>query len=212
MARKKRDPNEPDICPFRVVTDTREQAPWSFDGIHGDARDRNRPLIIPVVTRTLATGDYSIEGMELLVSVERKSIEDLYGTLGRERERFDREIVRLDAMRFAAVVIEADWREIINSPPPHTKLPPKSVYRSIIAYSQRFPRVHWFAMDGRRLAEITTFRILERFWKDRQEERKSSGQMHAQQRGNASNADQSPDRSAGAKHSQRIIRGGIYSK
>ena len=155
------------VCPFRVCIDSREKAPFSFIGIKSDAKHGNVPMVIPTVGRTLRSGDYAIDGYDDLIAVERKSLEDCYQTLSHERERFERELDRLNFMQFAAVVIEASWVRILTDPPPHSKLSPKSVSRSIIAYMQRFPRVHWIPATDRRFAEVITFRVLERFWKDR---------------------------------------------
>lgn len=115
---------------------------------------------------TLPSGDYSIEGFEQKIAIERKSLEDLYGTLTRGRERFERELERLGEFEFSAVVIEAGWRQIIYSPPPATSVSPKSIYRSILAFQQRYRNTQWCAMDSRRLAEVTTYRMLERYWID----------------------------------------------
>jgi len=75
-------------------------------------------------------------------------------------------------MQFAAVVVEAEWSEILASPPPHTQLTPKTIFRSVLAWQQRFPRVHWWFVPGRSAGETTTFRVLERYWRERQEEAK----------------------------------------
>ena len=63
-----------------------------------------------MTTGTLATGDYSVVGLEQFVAIERKSAEDMLGCIGRERERFDREIQRLLAYPVRAVVVEAGWQ------------------------------------------------------------------------------------------------------
>lgn len=149
-----------------VVIDTREQRPFTFEGMKCDAADGGGPLTVPTVRGTLKSGDYSLRGYETAVAVERKSLEDLYGTLGQGRERFERELVRLSSHRFAAVVIEATWPEVCADPPPHTSLPPKTVFRSIVAWSVRYPAIHWFPAGPRRLAEVTTFRLIERFLKE----------------------------------------------
>lgn len=149
-----------------VVIDTREQRPFAFQGLRCDATDGGGPLTVPVVRGTLKSGDYSLAGHETRVAVERKSLEDCYGTIGQGRERFERELERLAAYRFAAVVIEATWPEVCADPPPHTQLPPKTVFRSILAWSVRYPAIHWFPAGPRRLAEVTTFRILERWLKE----------------------------------------------
>lgn len=166
---------EPDylLCPFTVIVDSREQSPFTFRGFRGDASQKRRPLVVRTVVAGLASGDYSIEGFENRVAVERKSLSDLFGTLGNGRERFERELQRLSAMEFAAVVIEAGWSSIIGSPPPQSKLTPKTVFRSVIAWQQEFPGIHWWTLDTRSLAEHATFRILERFWKV--EQRRLSG-------------------------------------
>ena len=88
--------------PVRVIVDTREQAPWTFEG-QG----------IQTVRRKLDAGDYSLEGLEHRVAIERKSLDDWTGTVLRDRARFYRELELLRAFDFRAVVIEAGVREIM---------------------------------------------------------------------------------------------------
>jgi ERCC4-type nuclease len=173
---------EPDylVCPFTIVIDSREQAPYSFRGLIADARHKRRPLIVRTEIRGLASGDYSLAGHEDQIAVERKSLDDLYATLGQGRERFERELVRLNELAFAAVVIEAGWSAIVGQPPAHSKLSPKSVYRSVIAWQQRFPKVHWWPCDTRTFAERTTFRILERFWSENEKIKSETAAVEAQ--------------------------------
>jgi DNA excision repair protein ERCC-4 len=149
-----------------VVIDTREQAAYSFASLKADICDGGGPLVITSRRGTLRSGDYSLRGYERRVAVERKSLADLYGTLGKGRDRFERELRRLAGFQFAAVVVEAELSEILSSPPPRSKLSPKSVYRSILAWQQRYPAVHWWFVPGRAMGETTTFRILERFFKE----------------------------------------------
>lgn len=90
-----------DLRPEHVtaIIDTREQCPLD---------------LAPLRTRrgTLATGDYSISGLENVVAVERKSLSDLLGCIGQERERFDREVQRLLAYPVRALVVESTWSDI----------------------------------------------------------------------------------------------------
>jgi ERCC4-type nuclease len=165
-ARKK--PDGPMDSPYVILIDTREKTPFLFHGLKTDAKDGSRPLNVKTVIRGMPSGDYSIEGMESQVAVERKSLQDLYNTLGQGRDRFERELERLNAMEYAAVVIEASWQQIITEPPRYSKLPPKIVFRSIVSWQQRFTKIHWWPCEGKRLAEVVTLRILERFWRDRQ--------------------------------------------
>ena len=159
------------LFPKAIVVDTREQLPFSFAGIRADGgawppRDRGKTLIVECVAGTLASGDYSLAGAETRVAVERKSVADLFNTLGQGRERFVRELFRLNSYQFAAVVVEADWSTILHNPPPFSQLLPKTVMRSVIAWQMAFPRVHWNFLPDRRHAEIWTFRVLERFWRE----------------------------------------------
>jgi ERCC4-type nuclease len=82
-----------------AIIDTREQLPLDL-----------APL--QTVRGTLATGDYSIVGLENVVSIERKSLADLLGCVGGERERFDREVMRLVAYPVRALVVEATWMDL----------------------------------------------------------------------------------------------------
>lgn len=171
MARKstpKPDPFTPVEYPAIVAIDTREQLPFAFTDLRADADQDNRPLQIHTVRATLKQGDYSLVGHEHAIALERKSIDDLYGTIGGgdRRERFVRELERLAGYLVAGVIVEASWHEILTEPPPHTQVKPKTIYRSILAWSQRYPRIHWWMMGTRRLAEVTTFRILDRYYRE----------------------------------------------
>ena len=157
---------QPVSSEFTILIDRRERKPFAFDGLRADADRERRPLAVPTRIGHLRTGDYTIDTLASHIAIERKSLTDLYGTLGQARPRFQRELSRLSLLPFAAVVIEADWPEILNSPPPRSNLNPKTIYRSIIAWQQRFPTVHWWPCPSRPFAEVTTYRILERFWKE----------------------------------------------
>jgi len=82
-----------------AVIDTREQLPLD---------------LAPLRTTggTLATGDYSVAGLEHVVAIERKSLPDLLACVGTERERFDREVQRLLAYPTKALVVEATWADL----------------------------------------------------------------------------------------------------
>jgi DNA excision repair protein ERCC-4 len=84
-----------------IVIDSREQRPLDF-----------KPYGISTTRGSLATGDYSVRGLEGVCAVERKSLPDLIMCVGRERERFDRECQRLLAYPCRAIVVEASWLEL----------------------------------------------------------------------------------------------------
>lgn len=169
------DKNTPLPCPFTVIIDTREQAPFTFTELLADASQQNadgtRLIAVPMAWRALRAGDYSIDGWENRIAIERKSPADLFGTLGARRKQFEREHERLAEIiaegGWAAVVIESNWTEMLRRPPEHSRLKPKTAFRTSIAWSRRYG-VPWVTCDSRRLAEVWTFRALESFWKDTQ--------------------------------------------
>lgn len=162
------DPLNMVIADFTVIVDSREQWPYSFQGYTTDAAKKNRPWIIPLEVAGLRTGDYSLKGFENQIAIERKSLADLYSTLGQNRDRFQREFERLAEMEFAALVIEADWGSIIGEKPERSKLHPKVMYRTLLSWQERYG-VHVMPMPTRGFAERTTLRMLETFWRHKHE-------------------------------------------
>jgi ERCC4-type nuclease len=124
--------------------------------------------VVRTISHGLQTGDYSILGAESRISIERKSVSDFYGSIGSDRERFEREMVRLAAMEFAAVVIEGDWRELLIDRPDTIQMSAKSASHTILSWSIRYG-VHFFPCMGRRHAELVTFGLLRHWWKQEQE-------------------------------------------
>lgn len=84
-----------------------------------DTREQDALNLSPlrVELGTLETGDYSVKGLEHVVRVERKSLPDLVACVGRERERFDREVQRLLAYPIRVLVVEATWQQIESHEP-----------------------------------------------------------------------------------------------
>ena len=139
---------------FEISIDRREQAPWSFAGLEHSGH----ALAVRRTWATLKTGDYSIVGLEDRVVVERKSLSDLYRSVGADRERFRREHERMALLDFAAVVVEAPWSRILEGYE-HSRMAGESVRGTAIAWARRYG-VHWVACEGRRAAEEMTFWIL----------------------------------------------------
>lgn len=154
-----------------IIIDSREKLPYRFAGIHPKLRGTcpgytDHTPVISTQFGTLATGDYSVAGLTDRVAVERKSVDDLFQTVGRGRDRFKREFERLAAMDVAGVVIESTLTGILKRPPVHSRVSPSAVVNTCLSWSRRWPRVHWWFADSRRLSEILTYRLLEGFWRD----------------------------------------------
>ena len=88
--------------PATIVIDTREQEPYSFDSRLAEA-----------VRRALPAGDYSVEGLEERVAVERKSLDDFVSTVIHARQRFREELRKLAGYRAACVVVEASVADVL---------------------------------------------------------------------------------------------------
>ena len=81
---------------MQIIVDSREHLPFTFE--HGRYAD------VQIQSGTLNVGDYSLCGLEDKVAVERKSLPDLVACLGRERQRFEKELQRSMALDAFAVV------------------------------------------------------------------------------------------------------------
>ena len=79
-----------------VIEDSREQTPLSFDSFKG----------VEVVRQGLKTGDYSIQCYETQICWERKSVQDLVGTLIGGHERFLREMERMKDFEEKYILVE----------------------------------------------------------------------------------------------------------
>jgi len=75
----------------KIIVDTREGLPYWKNN---------------VIKKKLDTGDYSLEGMETRFTIDRKSLPDLFGTLGKGYTRFRKELVRSQELEYFGIYIE----------------------------------------------------------------------------------------------------------
>ncbi len=148
------------FSPFTIIVDNAEQLPYRFD----EMKVGRRKVFTWTKVKSLDTGDYSIEGYESRVTVERKSLADLYGTLSRSRDRFERELQRMTSFERSIIIIEADWRLIAwpdkDDPLWASSVSPNSILGTMFAWSQKYPGTRWKAAKDRRTAEKETFQFL----------------------------------------------------
>lgn len=102
-----------------ILVDTREQTPFDMT----EFGFRSEPA-------TLKTGDYTIKGLEDRITVERKSLPDLLGCIGKGRKRFEKELVRMLDFNSRAVVVSASESEIEAGNYQYSRLTPKQVIGS----------------------------------------------------------------------------------
>lgn len=165
------------LLPFTIAISSNERAHGSdyrFTEIPARRADGDGLVIVPIEYKHLQTGDYSILGLEDKVCVERKSLEDLFGTLGNGRERFAREFERMAAMDYAAVVIEANWYEIMRPADFRgqwrSEMHSRAVWATVFSWAQDYRHIHWWTMGSKRAAEMATFEILEMYWRKREKQ------------------------------------------
>ena len=162
--------------PFAILVDSREQKPYLFDG--------HKTIVVG-----LHTGDYSIDGYQDLVSVERKEWSDFYGCLTKGsnprynmRERFEAELARLSRMAHSHVVIEGGFKDLAKQFTHFDRkkkrfvkslITPAVAQQSIIAWSTRYRVPIWLCGDRKR-AEWWTVKLLSDAWRQLERDRKLS--------------------------------------
>jgi len=107
-----------------VLIDSREQAPLLFANLTTERA-------------TLPTGDYSVKGFESDFCIERKSVADLVQSATFERERFERELVRMRGYSFRRLLIVGTLADI-EAHRYRSQTNPKSVIASVTAFEIRY--------------------------------------------------------------------------
>ena len=138
--------------PFVIVVDTREQTPWRFSAA------------VRVVRATVPSGaDYTVQGLEGLIGIERKTLADLIGSLTSGRGRFMRSLERLAQRRFRAVIVEAPLSQLLAGDY-RSKASPSSMLGSVCSICADFAPV-LFAGDPASAAQLAERLLLK--WADR---------------------------------------------
>jgi ERCC4-type nuclease len=115
-----------------LLIDSREQLPYVF---------RASENLAGTEVAGLKVGDYSIRGFEHMLFIERKSLNDLYGSLGSGRERFERELEKAKDIPYKFLIIEATLQEVLSGFRYHdshgrnhrSKLSPNFILSSLIS-------------------------------------------------------------------------------
>ena len=130
-----------------ILVDSREQRPWHFE--------------TPTENATLKTGDYSLRGFEERIAIERKSLNDLVGSLSRGRDRFEAELERAASFEQFVIVVEASISDVIGHKY-QSQMAPAAITGSIIALWSRYGTPFLFA-DTPKIAGAMAEKILLRF-------------------------------------------------
>jgi hypothetical protein len=90
------------INDFTIIIDTREQTPWDFENY-------------VTANRKLDTGDYSIDGLENIFTIERKrSVSEIANNIS--EKRFDDVLNRLQVYQHKFILLEFTLNNVLDYP------------------------------------------------------------------------------------------------
>lgn len=152
---------------MKIIIDTREQMPFTF---------QHERYSVDVEMGTLAIGDYSLKGLEDKAAVERKELHDLVACLGRERQRFERELQRGAALDAFAVIVESSWADLAGGNY-RSQLNPHAACQSVLAFMGRY-RVPFIFAGSRAAAEYATWGFLRQYLEGARKRWKTIAEAH----------------------------------
>jgi ERCC4-type nuclease len=89
-----------------LIVDSREKKSWDFEGDEAFAAVKHHKL---------DGGDYSIEGLEDIIVIERKAtVDELFGNFSKDKARIRAEFERLRPVKFRFFIIEESFDNIMN--------------------------------------------------------------------------------------------------
>jgi ERCC4-type nuclease len=93
---------------YTIIRDTREQDGWDFNSEENGVK---------MLCKKLNTGDYSIEGYEDILCIERKATPSEVATnIGKDKIRFNKEIDRMRDFTHAFIICEFSFNDMIIYP------------------------------------------------------------------------------------------------
>jgi ERCC4-type nuclease len=147
-----------------ITTDTREQLFLDFTKFRG----------VSSVRGTLKTGDYSIQGYEDQITFERKSVQDLVGTLTSGHTRFLREMERMRSFKAKYILIEHTPDILYNYCAKHGwQRKFNTIIQSLLAYACHYQVRVRFCKDREDMAEYIVKKARE-FLKEQGEQKNES--------------------------------------
>ncbi|WP_435771430.1 ERCC4 domain-containing protein [Nocardioides sp. SYSU DS0651] len=132
------------VADLEIVVDSGERYAWSFSAQQATTRRQRLPA-----------GDYGVlAGDRLVAAVERKSVEDLVGSLTSGKLRF--QLTELAALPRAAVVVEERYSRVLD----HRVVRTSVIADGLAELQVAFPNVPVTYCETRKLAQEWTYRFL----------------------------------------------------
>lgn len=137
-----------------VICDTREQRPLDLSPLKS-------------IRGTLQTADYSIVGLDHKIAIEKKHLQDLIACVGKERERFDREIQRLLAYETRAIFIIGSISQIENNLY-RGQVTPNAILGSIMGWAQKNITILFFDTEQQCALMMSKYLYIaaKRYWRE----------------------------------------------
>ena len=89
-----------------IIQDTQEKIPFDFS-FYG----------VEVKVQKIPTGDYTIEGFDTVVVIERKaSVDEIAGNFTKKKDAWWREMKRLSSFEYKYIICEFPFQDVIDYP------------------------------------------------------------------------------------------------
>ena len=148
---------------MQIIRDTREKHGWVFANQH-----------VPIVSRKLDTGDYTVEGIEDDFVIERKAtVAELAQNI--TSKAFRDEIHRLAGFRHAFLIFEFSWQDLetfpVNSTIPSRlwkkiKISSKFLTSTVNTYRLKYG-IQCITADNTKYAERIAFDLMRKYYEYR---------------------------------------------
>lgn len=98
--------------PFTIVKDSREQEGYTFEPSKSNYHTCNGMIV-----KKLDTGDYTVEGLEDKLCIERKaSVTEFANNVGQDKHRFMQEIERMKSFPYKFIILEFSLTDLMDFP------------------------------------------------------------------------------------------------
>jgi len=132
---------------MKIVIDTREQLPLKF----------NHPYITEIINTKLIIGDYSCileNGVIIPYYFERKSMSDLFGTMGKGYKRFKKEMIRAQENNIKLIlIIEGSLLKVLKGSP-HSTIEGIIIVKKLFTLWIRYGLISIFCKDREEMSEF----------------------------------------------------------
>lgn len=90
-----------------------------------------------LVRGTLETGDLCLAALPDGAVVERKTVPDFLAAVGRERERFERELKRARYLGAFCILVEGTWGDVLNANHSRGLIAPAAIAGTVASWTRR---------------------------------------------------------------------------